>query len=81
MDILVGVKLSSFKDINLSIPGLLFYLLLRFIRSKHRVQYLDKLYYHTNIFKSTTIQTYKSLWKTELNNVFIIDILSDKEVK
>lgn len=74
----VDVKPNSFKDTYVSIPIISFYLLLRFSSSKRLIVIFTHIILHKTFSKPLHTHLLDSL---ELNDVLIIDILSDKEVK
>lgn len=74
----VDVKPNSFKDTYVSILIISFYLLLRFSNSKRLIVIFTHIILHKTFSKPLHTHLLDSL---ELNDVLIIDILSDKEVK
>lgn len=74
----VDVKLNFFKDIYVLIFIILFYLLLCFLSSKRFIVIFIYIIFYKIFLKLLYIYLLDFL---EFNDVFIIDILSDKEVK
>lgn len=74
----VEVNLNFFKDIYVLILIILFYLFLCFLSSKRFIVIFIYIIFYKIFLKLLYIYLLDFL---EFNDVFIIDILSDKEVK